>query len=266
MLPWPAQLSLLHACLAVGRIKGGMRGWLPNAVDSACSAGLQALSTESCKWGKTGLGKGHGAARKSLGSVTPSTERGNTGGTDRTGAFSSMMLSQVCGDLAVVGGGAKQTEWAFLRGGGPETQLYRAKSTGLVPEGCFLEERGGDWLHAFRFKLKALRDALSDGIENGASSTEHQYQQSWMPSFQGQGELTAITRCVEIRCDSVTQALRRSCYSEAFVLAVKVSANNGILFLDKMGKLKNPSGNRSAQVHCQYHSLYFYFIPRYWFV
>lgn len=200
-----------------------MRGWLPNAADSACSAGLQALSMES-----SGLGKGHGATRKSLGSVTHTTERENTGGTDRTGAFSAVMVSQVCGDLAAVGGGAEQTEWTLFRGGGPETQLYRAKSAGLVPEGCFLEEQGGDWLHAFRFKLEALRNALSGGTESDASSSERQYKQSSMYSFQVQGELTAITRCVEIRCDSVIQALRRSCYSEAFVLAVKVSANCGV--------------------------------------
>lgn len=235
-LPWPAQLSLLHACLTVGRIRGGTRGWLPNAADSACSAGLQALSMESCKRGKTGLGKSQGSAQKSLGSVTLSTENGNKGGMDKTGTFSAVMLSQVCAELAAVGGGADQTEWTFFRGRGPDTQ-YRAKSAGLDPEGCFLKERGGDWLHAFRFKLEALRDALSGGTESDASSTEHQYQQSLTHSFPGQGKLTTITRCVEIRYDSVTQAMRRSCCSEAFVFAVKVSANCGFFVFSTAGSV-----------------------------
>ena len=220
VLPWLTRLSLVHACLASGRAGKEKWGWLPSAADSACSVALEALSTERSSRAKASLVMGKGPERLS------SAESRSTGDTCRAGTVSAAMASQVCADLAAaVSTVGVQIEGAFLGCGGLGPQVYPARSVGGLPLGCFLGEWGEGWVQAFRFKLEALRDALSTGTVSDAASTGRQGMHSSIPRAPAQGKLIAIIRAVEVRRDSVARALNRSHCGDAFVLAVEVSDN-----------------------------------------
>lgn len=226
LLPWPARLCLLHACLAGASAGGRTWEWLPTAADSACSLALQAITTEG--------GNNSGASCKGIRCARPSSARdARAGATGITGALSPTVIAAVCAELASAGSNESPSAKGIFRGGclsnglrGAESGSTSAGAIGVFQGGYVLGERGGDWLQAFRFKLQALRDALLVGTETNGKVAEHQEEQR-SPLLGS----TMMTRCdvmaedVDVEPKAVERALERSSCDGAFVLSVQVSTD-----------------------------------------
>lgn len=227
-----AQLCLLHACLARKTAGGRSWGWLSTTADSACSSALQAIATFGSTSGSS-ASKGKGRARQSQLREVPAVEVGKpkVTGISKTGWFPVAVVAQVCAELAAADSEAGQSVTGKFLGcssratlNGAENRTSPRSGPAHLRGGHVLHRRGGDWLQAFRFKLKALRNALLTGTESNGKSSEQYKQAQFLGLTMVVGEEVWVGE-VGIKPETVAKALVRSRCGDAFVLAVQVIAD-----------------------------------------
>lgn len=201
--------------------------WLPAAADSTCSSALQAITTGSSN-GDAATGKGKGRTQALQVMRPPPEGTHKREGADVTGMFAAGTLTQVCAE--VLSATTSTRPPAIRAAHGHDSTGSSGRADGVSPAGKILPgshvliQRGSDWLRAFHFKLRALRDALlafrKDEVREDEVKQVIQAQPTQGPkgaAWEGSAE------DVEVDPGVVLRALSNSRCRDAFVLAVKVS-------------------------------------------